>query len=158
MRLPGGIRVRLAVGLLVVVGGALLVAYLIVAPSLEKRLVDAKLSGLEKSAVPLAQVRGFGTGNPLDWQNTAEIVAVATNARTVVLSVLAEHPLTLTVGADSSGVSAGGIASDPVALRAAAKGVASGGLAVQRGRLTRGRGDYAEVAVARSDGVVVLFS
>ena len=53
MRLPGGIRVRLAIGVLVIVGGALLAAYLIVAPSLENRLVSAKLNGLERSAAPL---------------------------------------------------------------------------------------------------------
>src|SRR5262249_37756789 len=54
VRLPGGIIVRLAIALLVIVGGALLAAYLIVAPSLENRLVDAKLGGLERSALPLA--------------------------------------------------------------------------------------------------------
>lgn len=158
MRLPGGIRVRLALGLLVVVGGALLAAYLVVAPSLEQRLVNGKLSGLANAAVPLAQVRGFAAGDPYVWQNTAEIVSVATDSRAVVLSVLSEQPLTLTVGADSSGVSAGGIASDPVALRAVGKEHASGSLAVERGRVTRRGVQYAEIAVARGDGVVVLFS
>ena len=80
MRLPGGIIVRLALALLVIVGGALLAAYLIVAPSLENRLVDAKLSGLEKSAVPLAGANGFSAGaGPIVWQSTATVVSVATN-------------------------------------------------------------------------------
>ena len=158
MRLPGGIRVRLALGLVVVVGGALLAAYLIVAPSLEQRLVDGKLRGLENAAVPLGNAPGFSAGNPFVWQQTAEIVAVATNSRAVVLSVLSEQPLTLTVGADSSGVSAEGIASDPVALQAIGRGHGTGREAVERGRVTRGRVQYAEIAVARADGVVVLFS
>ena len=158
MRLPGGIRVRLALGLLVVVGGALLAAYLIVAPSLEQRLVDGKLSGLEKAGVPLAQVRGFAEGDPYIWQDTANVVSVATNSRVVVLSLLSEEPTTLTVGADSSGVSAGGIASDPVALGAIGKAHGTGHVAVERGRVTRRGVQYAEVAVARSDDVVVLFS
>ena len=45
-----GIRLRLALALLLVVAGALGVVYLIVVPSLEDRLVDAKLSQLEEDA------------------------------------------------------------------------------------------------------------
>ena len=40
-----GIRFRLALALLVVVAGSLGVVYLIVVPSLERRLVDARLVG-----------------------------------------------------------------------------------------------------------------
>jgi signal transduction histidine kinase len=158
LSLPGGIRARLAVGLVVVVGGALLAAYLIVVPSLEKRLVDGKLAGLERSAVPLAQSRGFSAGDPISWQSAAEIVAVATNARVVVLGLLSEQPTTFTVGADSSGVQPGGIASDPVVLAAFEARGAAGNLGIQHGRVARGRVQYAEVAVARPDDVVVLFS
>ena len=39
MRLPGGIRTTLVLALLVIVGGALGGAYLMVVPSLERRLV-----------------------------------------------------------------------------------------------------------------------
>ena len=158
MRLPGGIRVRLAIGLLVIVGGALLAAYLIVVPSLENRLVNAKLSGLEKSAGRLADVSGFSAGNLYLWQDTASVVSVATNARVVVFSPLAAQPATLTVGADSTGVSAGGIAKDAVALRAYLRGQAASDESVEHGRVTRAGVEYAEVAVARRDGVVVLFS
>ena len=42
MSIPGGIRVKLALALLTIVGGALLTAYAIVVPSLERRLVAAK--------------------------------------------------------------------------------------------------------------------
>jgi signal transduction histidine kinase len=159
VRLPGGIRVRLMLGLLVVVGGALLAAYLIVAPSLEQRLVDGKLSGLEKSAVPLATARGFSVGaGPVVLQQTATVVSVATNARAVVFSVLAPEPPVLTVVADSSDFESAGIRFDAIALSAARQAPSTGGFAVKRGRLTRRGVPYAEVAVARTDGVVVLFS
>ncbi len=158
MRLPGGIRVRLVLALVVVVGGALLAAYVIVVPSLEKRLVDGKLDGLQRSAVPLAQAAGFSADDPIGRQNLAEVVAVATNSRVVVLDVLSEEPTTFTVGADSSGVQPGSVAADRVA-RAALEARAGGGrLGIRRGRVTRSGRDYAEVAVARPDDVVVLFS
>ncbi len=156
MRLPGGIRARLALGVLVVVGGALLAAYLIVVPSLENRLVDAKVSGLRKSAVPLA-LTGL-PANPFHWDGYVNGASVVTNARVVVLRVLDSAPITLTVAADSSGVEAGGIANDPSALKAVEGALASGRAAVATGRVTRGRVGYGEVAVARDDGVVVLFS
>ena len=55
MRLPGGIRIRIALVLMGIVAGALGAAYLIVVPSLERRLVDARLDQLVKLAVPLAK-------------------------------------------------------------------------------------------------------
>ncbi len=50
MRMIRGIRLRLMLALLVVAAGALTVAYAIVVPRLEGRLVDAKLDQLEKDA------------------------------------------------------------------------------------------------------------
>ena len=47
MSLPGGIRTTLAVALLLIVGGALGGAYLMVVPSLERRLVDERLDELQ---------------------------------------------------------------------------------------------------------------
>ena len=47
MRIPGGIRVRIALALVGIVTAALGAAYLIVIPSLEQRLVDARLDQLE---------------------------------------------------------------------------------------------------------------
>ena len=55
MRIPGGIRVRIALALAAIVTAALGTAYLIVVPSLERRLVDARLDQLEKLGVPLSQ-------------------------------------------------------------------------------------------------------
>ena len=50
MRAPRGIRARLTLGLLLIVGGALLVASLLVVPFLERELVDAKLTQLAENA------------------------------------------------------------------------------------------------------------
>jgi signal transduction histidine kinase len=159
VRLPGGIRVRLAIGLLVVVGGALLAAYLIVAPSLENRLVAAKLGDLRSSAVPFARADQFSPANgTIAWQQGAAAAALVTNARVVVMTILNDRPLTLSVGADSSDVESGAIAADEVAVRAVGAAQRSGTPVVERGRVTRRRVEYAEIAVVRPDGVVVLFS
>ena len=55
MSLPGGIRIRIVIVLVGIVAGALGTAYMIVVPSLERRLVDARLGQLETVAVPLAR-------------------------------------------------------------------------------------------------------
>ena len=54
MTIPGGIRVKLSLALLVIVGSALLAAYAIIVPSLERRLVEAKLDQQEADAQILA--------------------------------------------------------------------------------------------------------
>jgi hypothetical protein len=87
MRLPGGIRIRIALVLVGIVAGALGTAYLIVVPSLERRLVDARLDQLEKLAVPLANSL---PEDRLLWQARVESFAVATNGRVVALDVLSE--------------------------------------------------------------------
>ena len=50
-----GIRLRLALALLLVVAGALAVVYLIVVPSLEDRLVNAKLEPARGGRGPVAR-------------------------------------------------------------------------------------------------------
>ena len=80
MRLPGGIRVRIALVLVAIVAGALGTAYLIVVPSLERRLVDARLSELAELAVPLAESL---PGSRVEWPETVERFDVATNTRVV---------------------------------------------------------------------------
>ncbi len=54
MRLPGGIRTTIAIALLAIVGGALGGAYLMVVPSLERRLVDDRLDELQREALATA--------------------------------------------------------------------------------------------------------
>jgi len=149
MRIPGGIRVRLALALVAIVAGALGTAYLIVVPSLEKQLVDARLDELEKQAVPLADELPADT---LLWNDKVEEFAVAANARVVAFSVLEANPPALAVVADSRrGQSSRDVARNVTALRAAETE------SVERGRVVDSTGDYAEVAVPRAEDAVVLF-
>ena len=53
--LPGGIRIRIVLVLVGIVAGALGTAYMIVVPSLERRLVDARLEQLSSLGAPLAR-------------------------------------------------------------------------------------------------------
>ena len=89
VRLPGGIRVRIALALVAIVAGALGTAYLIVVPSLERRLVDARLSELEELAVPLADSL---PGSRFEWPETVERFDVATNTRVVAFDVVSRTP------------------------------------------------------------------
>jgi two-component system, OmpR family, sensor kinase len=148
MRIPGGIRVRLAVGLVAIVAGALGTAYLIVVPSLEKQLVDARLDELEQQAVPLADELPEDT---LLWDEKAEDFAVATNSRVVAFDVLKEEPPALVVVADSRRRRSRDVANDPTALRAVETGK------VERGRVVDSSGDHAEVAVPVDSEAVLLF-
>jgi two-component system OmpR family sensor kinase len=148
MRIPGGIRVRLTLGLALIVAGALGTAYLIVVPSLERDLVDARLDELERRAPPLAE------GLPEDrfeWPEEVERLAVATNARVVVLEVVKRTPPTLVVLEDSRRRSSRDLIDDAVARDA----VISGKL--ERGRSTFGSSDFADVALPLSADTILLF-
>ena len=148
MSIPGGIRVRLALGLVAIVAGALGTAYLIVVPSLEQRLVDARLDELEQNATELAN------DLPEEQQSLRDEdidrIAVATNARVVAFSVVGTPPELLVI-ADSNRRSSRDVTQDEIGLRAAARSQ------VERGRVTVGMEDYAEVAVPVGEEMVVLF-
>jgi hypothetical protein len=83
MRIPGGIRVRIALALVAIVTAALGAAYLIVIPSLEQRLVDARLDQLQQSAAPLARDL---PANQFRWQRTVDSWALEANARVVAVA------------------------------------------------------------------------
>jgi two-component system OmpR family sensor kinase len=147
--LPRGIRVRLALALLLVVGAALGVAYVVVVPSLERRLVDEKLDQLEQAGVSLADTL------PQDsfiWQDLAEAYSFRANARVVIYQVFTQVPPTLAVRADSRTESSLDIQRDPLAEAAV------GELEAVRGTLGRSGRRFAEVAVPlTSAGPIVLF-
>ena len=148
MRLPGGIRIRIALVLAGIVAGALGTAYLIVVPSLERRLVDARLDQLEDLAVPLAGSLGDDT---VLWQDRVETYAVVANARVIAFGVLSTNQPALAAIADSrTRSSRGDAAEDSVARRALVSGE------VERGRVVDANGDNANVAVPLA-GAVVLF-
>ena len=147
MSIPGGIRVRLALGLVAIVAGALGTAYLIVVPSLEQRLVEARLDSLESRAVDLTSEL---TDDNSSWDAKVDEFAARTNARVVLFTVLDRNPPTLLAQAGGSR----GIDEDTIA-RAAVRSEQ-----VERGRVIDGAEEYAEVAVPRqfeAVETVVLF-
>ncbi len=148
MALPGGIRARIVVVLVGIVAGALGTAYLIVVPSLERRLVDARLDRLEEQAAPLARSL---SDDRLSWQERVEGFAAATDSRVVAFNVLSKDRPALVVVADSRTNDSRDVAEDPIARAALTSGD------VARGRITHSSGDYANVAIPLGDDAVVLF-
>lgn len=148
MKVPGGIRVRIAAALVGIVGIALGTAYLIVVPSLERRLVDARLEHLEEYARKLS---GDLPANRFLWPDAVDAFAVVANARVVAFDVLSRTPPALAVVADSRRGSSRDVSEDPVALRALVSGE------VERGRTLTDAGDVAGTAVPLGSDAVLLF-
>ena len=148
MSLPGGIRVRIVLVLVGIVAGALGTAYMIVVPSLENRLVDARLDELERLAKPLA--RSLSDDQTV-WQERIEEFAVATNARVVAFDVLSKDRAGLVPVADTRTRDSRDVARDPIARAALVSGE------VERGRVTHSTGDTANVAFPLGDDAVILF-
>src|SRR5919199_3314283 len=143
---------QLSLALAVLVAGSLGVVYLFVVPSLERNLINAKLSQLEHVAPDIrAQLARDTLGiNDPDFVGNASDDA---NARVVVFETLAQSPPALQAMADSrQGASSADVENDPVALRAATT------LEQQHGTLSRGDERFAEVALPLADGDVLLFS
>jgi signal transduction histidine kinase len=134
MRLHG-VGVRLSLALFVVLLGALAIVYAIVVPSLEQRLVDAKLSQLEQAGPSIASQL---PQNPLRWQDYLETASGSASARVVIYDVVT--PGTQVVVGDSHGVTSTDVEDDPVALEAAQK------LQTARGTVTRDGERFAEAA------------
>ena len=148
MSLPGGVRIRIVLVLVGIVAGALGTAYMIVVPSLERRLVDARLEQLSSLGAPLARKLPEDT---LLWQDRVESYQVETNARVVAFGVLSKNRQALSVVADSRTKSSRDVQNDPVALAALASGDLEQKWVVVAGE------DYAEVAVPAGPETVVLF-
>ena len=128
---------RLSLALLVVVAVALGVGYLIVVPSLRSRLVDSKVSQLERAVAILGRDYLKSANAQLFADNAAETF----NARVIVFQPFAPSPPTLVAQADSSQNSSD-VTNDPIALEAAssARGIA-------HGTVERNGDRYAEAAL-----------
>jgi signal transduction histidine kinase len=148
MSLPGGFRTRMVIVLVGIVAGALGTAYMIVVPSLERRLVEARLEQLAKLGVPLARKLPEDTHV---WQDRVESYQVETNARVVAFGVLSKNQPALAVLADSRTKSSRDVARDRVALAALMSG------RIEEDRVTASGDDYAEVAVPVGPDAIVLF-
>jgi len=130
-----GIRLRLALALLVVVAGSLGVVYLIVVPSLEAELIDAKLDQLEEDALTVDRAYAIDIGSEQAFaENTASVV----QARVVVYSLLKNQ---LFIFGDSNTSQSRDVERDPVARRASMT------RKLQRGTVEREGRRFAEVAV-----------
>jgi signal transduction histidine kinase len=148
VRFPGGIRARLSLALTLIVALALGTAYLIVVPSLERELVDARLDRLEAR---IASVANDLPGNRFDWDDAVERFAARTDARVVIYEVLSTTPPTITPIEDSRrGENSRDVTDDAIALRAVMSEEPT------RGRVTDGRGDFAELALAVDGEIVIL--
>jgi signal transduction histidine kinase len=148
VRLPGGIRARIALVLVGIVAGALGTAYLIVVPSLERRLVDARTAELADVAVRLSE--GLPE-DPFRWPETVEQFSISANSRVIAFEVLSRTPPALSVKADSRRGNSQDVAEDAIAYRALASGN------VERGRVVVDALDYAHVAVPVGSEAVLLF-
>jgi hypothetical protein len=114
--LPGGIRTKFALTLVIVIGCAQAAAYLLVVPTLERALVGARLDQLEKDAATLSTALTVrDASEPLSLQRFVDAGAAGFNTRVVVLSVDGP-PVSLSRVADSLEESADAITMSPTAL------------------------------------------
>jgi signal transduction histidine kinase len=153
MRLPGGIRTTIAVALLAIVGGALGGAYLMVVPSLERRLVEDRLEELERDSA--AWANGYVTidqTSTFALDNAVGLASLLYRARVAVFQVLGPNPITLSTLSDSAPAGGGRVSNDPIALETART---SG---ITRGRVERQGRRFGEVARPLLDGNVLLLS
>ena len=159
MSLPGGIRIRIVLVLVGIVAGALGTAYMIVVPSLERRLVDARLGQLAELGVPLAKTLPEDT---LRWQDRVESFGVETNSRVVAFSVLSKTQSSLVVVADSRTKSSRDVQRDPIASRGDdVRGRGAGpsgrlGRRLRRGGGAGGAGDDLLFQVALADSLATV--
>jgi len=154
MTIPGGIRVKLSLALLVIVGSALFAAYAIIVPSLERRLVDAKLDQQQSDAETLAAQYATLVAQNLvqvgDFVGGADFIS---NSRVVLFGVGGSPSRrTLLSLADSSAVGGSEMESDPTALESART------VRTVRARVRHEGREYAEVAVPLLGGDVMLLS
>ena len=139
---------RLGLALAVVVAAALGLTDLIVVPSLERNLIDAKLGQLRDAAPTVAREVFLSSTFTLD--DTLQSAAASSDARVIYYTVLTRNPPKLTVYADSNPITAADVQDDPVALRAFEQGV------LQTGTTSSGGKRFAEAAYPIADQYVVL--
>jgi signal transduction histidine kinase len=141
---------QLSLALLLVVAGALAVVYLIVVPSLERRLVDDRKAEAARVAQSLA-VSLRANQNLLDEK--VQNAAAASGARVAVLQILDENPLTLNTMSSAGIADPEPLAKDHIALATART------LESQRGIVRRGDDRFAEAgAVVEDSNFVVVVS
>ncbi len=145
LRSVGG---RLGLGLALVVAGALVLVDLIVVPSLEHNLINAKLSRLREAAPAIGSQLLNSSSFTLD--DTIQEASDSADARVVYFRVLTYNPPKLVVYVDSNPVTSADVEDDPLVSKAfAASRPVSG-------TVSSGGERYAEVAYPVFGGPVVL--
>ena len=139
---------RLGLGLVVVVAAALVLVDLIVVPSLERKLTNAKLAQLREAAPSIGVELANTPSYALD--QTIQAAQASTDARVVYFTALVYNPPTIVVRADSNTVSSADVENDPLALRAFTE------FKPVSGTVTSKSERYAEVAYPLAAGPVVL--
>jgi signal transduction histidine kinase len=149
MRRFSGVGARLGLALLVVLAGALGLVYLIVVPSLENRLVDSRLSQLERSADGLARELPSDRAR---WPDFLDSASESANARVVVYDHVGPPTAILVVG-DSRGARSTDVENDRLAQKSATS------LEPQSGTVIHHGARYAEaVAPVPGKNTVLLVS
>ena len=139
---------RLGLALAVVVAAALILVDLIVVPSLERNLIDAKLTQLSEAAPGIGSQLLNSKGYNID--ETIQAAAGSADARVVYFEVLTFNPPRLRVYADSNPITSVDIEDDALAQRAFVEARAVKGATAVHGIR------YAEVAYPVFGGPVVL--
>jgi signal transduction histidine kinase len=144
-----GVGAQLSLALLLVVAGALAVVYLIVVPSLERRLVDDRQAEAARVASGLAdRLRN----NPILLDEKVQNAASGSGARVAVLEVFDENPLILSVISSPGVADPARFEKDPIALATART------LEPQRGTVKRGDSRFAEAGAVVDSNLTVLVS
>ncbi len=139
---------RLGLGLAVVVAGALVLADLIVVPSLERSLVNAKVAQLSEAAPQVGSQLLNSSSFTLD--DNIQTAAASVDARVIYFTPFTYNPPRLTVYADSNPVTSADVEDDRLALRAFAEA------RDVSGTVTVGGVRYAEAAHPIFGGPVIL--
>ncbi len=142
------VAARLGLGLVIVVAGALLLVDLIVVPSLERNLINAKLDQLHEAAPTIGSQ--LLNSSPFTLDDVIQSAADSANARVIYFHLLDVDPVKLSVFADSSPVTSADVEDDPYAPRAFSEG------RTVRGTVTVKGERFAEVAYPVFGGPVVL--
>ena len=139
---------RLGLGLAVVVAGALVLVDLIVVPSLERNLINAKINQL-REAVPNVGLQIL-TSEDYAVDDTVQSAAASADARVIYYTPLTYFPPKLRVFADSGPVTLTDVEDDRLALRAFTEAKLVSGTVTSDGQR------YAEAAYPLVAGGVVL--
>ncbi|MGZ8696392.1 MAG: ATP-binding protein [Gaiellaceae bacterium] len=139
---------RLGLGLAVVVASALVLVDLIVVPSLERSLINAKLAQLEEAAPAVGSKLLNSSSFTLD--DNIKAAEASVDARVIYFMALDYNPPRLSVYADSSPVTSADVEDDGLALRAFAEE------RLVSGTVTTSGVRYAEAAYPLLGGPVVL--